>query len=396
MTGELRNRVNPGQSQGNVLRVCAGPVTLCAFMPARRAALFRPLIIGFCLAARPGGAETPAPAAAAIQAPVAAETVIAKKAVAEMTAAARDLLAALDDSQRAKACFGLTDDERLNWHFVPFERKGLPLSDMRPDQDHLVYGLLGTALSSKGLHKATTIMSFEKILHDLENGNPGRNPEKYFVSFFGEPKTGQDWGWRFEGHHLAFNFTVSADSSYRLTPTMLGANPGEIKDGPRAGLRALAQEEDLGRALAASLTPDQRKTAVLPGEVPADIITGQKRKIDPLKPDGIPSTALTAAQREILWQVIEEYVGRFRPDLTGAIEKSLKADGDGGHLTFAWCGGLEPGQGHYYRVQSPQFLIEYDNTQNEAKHPHAVWRDFNGDFGMDLLKAHYQQEHPSN
>ncbi|MES2707719.1 MAG: DUF3500 domain-containing protein [Verrucomicrobiota bacterium] len=359
-----------------------------------RPAFLRPLTLGLCLTAWPSGAETPVTAPAPPAESAAAEKITADAAVGEMTAAAKDLLAALDDAQRAKAVFKLTDDERLNWHFVPFDRKGLPLGDLRPDQDHLVYGLLGTALSSKGLRKATTIMSFEKILHDLENGNPGRNPEKYFVSIFGEPKAGQAWGWRFEGHHLAFNFTIAADATCRLTPTMLGANPGELKDGPRAGLRALAQEEDLGRALAASLTPEQRRTAVLPGAVPADVITGQKRKVDPLHPDGIASTALTAPQREILWKVIEEYVGRFRPDLTEGIKSSLKADG--GHLTFAWSGGLEPGEGHYYRIQSPQFLIEYDNTQNNAKHPHAVWRDFNGDFGMDLLKAHYQQEHPSN
>lgn len=356
----------------------------------------RPLTLGLCLAAWPSLAETPAPAPAASPAAAEAspEKITAAAAVAEMTAAARDLLASLDESQRAEACFKLTDDERLNWHFVPFDRKGLPFADLRPDQDHLVYGLLGTALSSKGLRKATTIMSFEKILHDLEKGNPGRNPEKYFVSFFGEPKAGQDWGWRFEGHHLAFNFTIAADSTCRLTPTMMGANPGEVKEGPRAGLRVLKEEEDLGRALAASLTPEQKQTAVIPGAVPADVISGQKRKIDPLHPDGIASTALSPSQREILWKVIEEYVGRFRPDLTENIKTSLKSDG--GHLSFAWCGGLEPGEGHYYRIQSPQFLIEYDNTQDHAKHPHAVWRDFNGDFGMDLLKAHYQQEHPSN
>lgn len=359
----------------------------------------RPLILGLCLAALPSGAETPAPAPApaAVPAPAAdTETITAAAAVAEMTAAMKDFLGALDDSQRAKACFQLTDDERLNWHFVPFDRKGLPFADLRPDQDHLVYGLLSTALSSKGLRKAAAIMSFEQILHDLENGNPGRNPEKYFVSVFGQPKTGQAWGWRFEGHHLAFNFTIGADSTCRLTPTMLGANPGEVKEGARAGLRALAQEEDLGRALAASLTPEQRQTAVLPGAVPADIITGQQRKVDPLHPAGIPSTALTGQQREILWNLIGEYVDRFRPDLTGVIRKSLKADGDGGQLTFAWCGGLKEGEGHYYRIQSPQFLIEYDNTQNNAKHPHAVWRDFKGDFGMDLLKDHYKQEHSVN
>lgn len=360
------------------------------------ASFSRLLTLGLCLASCPSGAETPvAPVGEDIGSAI-SQAVKSKAAVELMRAAASDLLASWDGEQRAQGLFKLTDEERLNWHFVPFDRKGLSLAGMRPDQKHLVYGLLGTALSAQGLHKVTTIMSFEQILHELENGNPGRNPEKYFVSIFGEPQAGKPWGWRFEGHHLSFNFTIAADSTCRLTPTMLGANPGEVKAGPRAGLRILAPEEDLGRTLAVSLTPEQKASAVLPGAVPSDVITGQNRKADPLHPDGIASTLLTTAQRSMLWQVVEEYVGRFRPDLTPVIQASLRKDGDGGNLTFAWCGGTNPGEAHYYRIQSPQFLIEYDNTQDYAKHPHAVWRDFQGDFGMDLLKEHYRQEHPSN
>ncbi len=312
-------------------------------------------------------------------------------AVAGMAVAARDLLSTLDEAQRAKAFFPLTDDERQNWHFVPMDRKGITLADLRPDQDHLVFGLLGSALSAEGWRKTTTIMSLEKILFDLENSAPKRNPEKYYIAIFGEPKAGEPWGWRFEGHHLSLNFTIAADASVSLTPSFMGAKPGEVKDGPRAGLRALADEEDLGLALARSLTPEQQKTAFLPGEAPAELLTEQQRRVQPLLPAGLPASALTEAQRAQLWQVIAEYVDRFRPDLTAAAKASLQKDG--GNLTFAWMGSTETGAGHYYRIQSPQFLFEYDNTQNNARHPHAVWRDFNGDFGADLLKEHYEKNH---
>ena len=312
-------------------------------------------------------------------------------AVADMAAAAQNLLATLDESQRSKAVFTLTDDERQNWHFVPLDRKGITLADLRPDQDHLVYGLLGSALSAEGWRKTTTIMSLEKVLFDLENSAPKRNTEKYYLAIFGEPKVGQAWGWRFEGHHLSLNFAIAADASVALTPSFMGANPGEIKDGPRAGLRALAEEEDLALTLVRSLTPDQQKTAILPGEAPAELISNQERQVQPLQPAGITASALTEAQRAQLWQVIGEYVDRFRPDLTSTAKASLLKDG--GQLTFAWMGSTETGAGHYYRIQSPQFLFEYDNTQNNARHPHAVWRDFKGDFGADLLKAHYDKNH---
>lgn len=330
-------------------------------------------------------ADSKAPPAAG---PPAAATAAA---VADMAAAARNLLATLDEAQRAKTFFPLTDDERLNWHFVPMDRKGIPLTELRPDQDHLVYGLLGSALSAEGWRKTSTIMSLEKVLFDFENSSPKRNPEKYYLAVFGQPKSGQPWGWRFEGHHLSLNFTITADATVALTPSFMGANPGEIKDGPRAGLRALADEEDLALELARSLTPEQQKSALLPGEAPAELLSNQERRVQPLQPAGLPAKELSETQRALLWQVIGEYVDRFRPDLTSAAKTSLQKDG--GNLTFAWAGSTETGAGHYYRIQSPQFLFEYDNTQNNARHPHAVWRDFNGDFGMDLLKAHYEKNH---
>ena len=315
------------------------------------------------------------------------------KVVPDMAAAARDFLAALDVDQRGKAVFSLTDDERQNWHFIPMDRKGITLADLRPEQDHLVFGLLGTALGPAGWHKVTTIMSLEKILADLESNPIKRNPEKYYLAIFGEPKAGQPWGWRFEGHHISLNFTIMADATVALTPSFLGANPGEVKDGPRAGVRALAGEEETALALVRSLTPEQQKTAVLPGEAPAELITAQERRVQALTPAGLPASALTEGQRAQLWLVIGEYVDRYRPDLTTAAKAALQKDG--GQLTFGWMGSTQDGGPHYYRIQSPQFLFEYDNTQNEARHPHAVWRDFNGDFGADLLKAHYEQNHSS-
>ena len=72
------------------------------------------------------------------------------------------------------------------------------------------------------------------------------------------------------------------------------------------------------------------------------------------------------------------------------LARSLQASGIDG-IRFAWAGGMERGQPHYYRLQGPTFLVEYDNTQDGANHVHTVWRDFDGDFGEDLLRRHYRE-----
>jgi hypothetical protein len=303
-----------------------------------------------------------------------------------MANAANNFLATLSPDQKAKALFELNSDERLNWHFVPMERKGLPFADMSPSQQHLAHGLLSRALSHRGYFKATTIMSLEQILFDLENKAPRRNAQLYYLSFFGSPGTNV-WGWRAEGHHLSLNFTAQGDT-VALAPSFMGSNPAEVREGPRKGLRVLAAEEDVGRELVKSLDETQRAVAVITNVAPRDIITGDSRKAKWLEPVGISAGKLSAAQQSLLRRLIQEYLGRSRAE---AVEKDwARIEKAGwGDVTFAWAGGLNRGDAHYYRVQGPTFLLEYDNTQTDANHVHAVWRDLENDFGEDLLRKHY-------
>ena len=306
----------------------------------------------------------------------------------EMAAGANNLLAALSPEQQAKAKFELKNDERMNWHFIPKARKGLPLKEMTPAQQHLAHALLSSGLSQRGYMKATTIMSLEQILKELEQGKgPVRDPELYFVSIFGQPGAKDPWGWRVEGHHLALNFTILNGKQISVTPSFFGTNPADVKAGPRAGLRLLAQEEDLARKLVQSLTEEQKKIAIYTNTAPNDIITAADRKGRLLKPDGLAMNKMTKAQSELLWDVVQEYVRRYRSDVADKdLERIQQAGLD--KVYFAWAGSVELGKGHYYRVQGPTFLIEYDNTQNNANHVHAVWRDLQNDFGEDLLKKH--------
>lgn len=317
-------------------------------------------------------------------------------AAREMSDAANNFLAALTPEQKAKAVFELKDDERLNWHFIPRDRKGLPLKEMTTGQRHLATALLASAMSQEGLMKSVTIMSLEDILRDIEQGKgPVRDPERYFFSIFGKPAAQATWGWRVEGHHLALNFTVANGKAVSTTPSFFGSNPGQVREGPRQGLRVLGVEEELGRQLVKSLDESQRKAAVFAETAPKEIITEATRKVSALTPAGLSAAKLTPAQVETLRKLISEYVRRYRTELADEDLRKIEKAGIA-NVTFAWAGGLEPGTGHYYRVQGPTFLLEYDNTQNNANHVHAVWRDFDGDFGEDLLKAHYQQTpHPN-
>lgn len=319
----------------------------------------------------------------------------AHDAGAEMAQAAKNFLAALTPEQQAKASFGFADDERANWHFIPRVRIGLPIKEMTPEQRLLAHALLATGLSHRGYGKAVSIMSLEAILAILEKDRPGgpvRDPELYFVSIFGKPGAKAPWGWRVEGHHLALNFTVpSGTASPAMTPSFFGTNPGEVRTGPRAGMRVLGVEEDLGRELVKSLDEAQRKTAIILAEAPKEIFNDPKR-VDPTKPEGLPHTSLKDAQKTLLARLIQEYLFRHRPDVAAEEWARIEKAGLDG-VFFAWAGGLEPGQPHYYRVQSTAFVLEYDNTQNDANHVHSIWRNFGRDFGADALGKHVAESH---
>jgi hypothetical protein len=314
--------------------------------------------------------------------------------VDEMAGAAGNFLAALSDDQRGKATFAFDSDERENWHFIPKERKGLTLKEMNPAQRHLAYALLSTGLSQRGLAKAVTIMSLEQILAEIEGPSRKfpRDPELYHVSIFGKPEGTGTWGWRVEGHHLSVNFTIVDGKVAAGTPSFMGTNPAEVRVGSRAGLRVLAHEEDLGRQLVKSLDAEQQKTAIVDTKAPDDVVTAASRKAEVGKPIGIAFSRLKSEQRALAFKLIREYVQRLRGEVADVeiakIEKSPASA-----IYFAWEGGLEKGDRHYYRVHGPTFLLEYDNTQNDANHIHAVWREFNGDFGRDVLAAHYQMNH---
>ena len=311
----------------------------------------------------------------------------------EIAEATSRFLAALSSEQKAKCLFAVSDAERKDWHFVPQPRKGLPLKELTPSQRHLAHGLLASGLSHRGYLKATSIMSLEAVLKELEQGRgPVRDPELFYITVFGTPGASEVWGWRVEGHHLSLNFAIAREGGISVTPSFFGSNPAEVRAGPRKGLRILAAEEDLARKLVQMLDSDQQRVAIYSDKAPSDILTGADRKARLLEPIGLTADKMTSEQTDVLWELIKEYVYRHRSEIADLDLKKIQEAGLP-KLSFAWAGPMDRGQPHYYRVQGPTFLLEYDNTQNQANHVHTVWRDLEGDFGEDLLRKHYKDDH---
>lgn len=313
----------------------------------------------------------------------------AQNAAPSMTDAATAFLTLLDAEEAQQAMMPFDGDERYNFHFTPVPRKGLTLKDMSLEQRRAVHALLRSGLSSRGYLKATSVMQLEDILRQIEQPGWVRDRALYYVSIFGTPSDDEPWGWRFEGHHLSLNYTSVSDALTVTTPAFFGSNPAEVRTGPTAGLRVLGAEEDLARHLVSLLDEDQRRKAVITETAPRDIITGNDRSAQLDGYEGLAVSEMTTEQKDALWRLIREYTGNQQPELAEQyIEKVERAGIEA--YTFAWAGGLERGDQHYYRIHGPALLIEYDNTQGDGNHVHSVLRDLENDFGGDLLREHYE------
>lgn len=315
---------------------------------------------------------------------------------AHMAKAATSFLDALTPEQRDEATFKFDGKERTDWHFIPKERLGVAFKEMSLEQRRAAHQLMKSALSQKGYLKSTTIMSLEQILRVLEADREGtierRDQEKYWFAVYGEPGSEKPWGWRVEGHHLSLNFSSVSGAIVSSTPFFLGANPAEVRTGPRAGLRVLGIEEDKARQIMKSLGGKLGKAAIIAVEAPADVLTVPGHEIDLGAPVGVSLGELKKGKQRAVFGLVRELISNLRGELAQA---ELKAIDDAGRekIHFAWAGSLEPGEGHYYRIHGPTFIIEYDNTQNEANHAHIVWHSMTNDFGLDTLKKHHEQHH---
>lgn len=322
-----------------------------------------------------------------------ASCLVAATPAADLATAVNAFLDGLDGSQRARATFAFDSDERWNWHFVPRERAGVSFRDFNEAQRDLALAVLKAGLSEQGFQTAETIRELENVLREIEGPQAThRDPLDYHFLIFGTPDPEGTWALRYEGHHLALNWTVVGGKPIATTPQFLGSNPGDVQHGPHAGTRALGDLEDLGRAFVTELDETGRAAAILSDTAPRDILTGASREAEPQEDRGVRYADLAPEFQARMIALIEAFARVQRPEIAEQRLARIRRAGLD-DLKFAWMGGLEKGQGHYYRIQGKTFILEYDNTQNNANHVHAVWRDFHGDFGRDLLRDHYAR-HP--
>ncbi len=307
-----------------------------------------------------------------------------------MTEAATAFLNTLTPQQAQQAKFAYDDAERLNWHFIPRVRKGLPIRDLEGESLKRAHALLQTGLSPAGYAQALDIMGLEEVLYLLEPGERSerrerRDPRKYYFSVFGTPELTGTWGWRIEGHHISLNFSVKDGQVVSSTPEFFGANPGLIDAGPKRSIRVLGVEEDLARQLLKSSSPEQLKVVWIDPKAPDDLRGGGVAQPEKTPPIGLKASDMTADQKALLAQLMTEYLKNMPADVEQARRAEVSAAGVD-NIYFAWWGDQDRNQRHYYRVQGPTFIIEYNNTQNDANHVHSMWRQLAGDFNIPNAK----------
>ena len=298
----------------------------------------------------------------------------------------------LDSIQKAKSVFPFDEMSRYDWNYLPpslIPRKGVCLKDLNSTQKNNIYALLKSFLSDKGFSRTKDIMDNEYYLKELEPNMIHRIPENHFVAFYGNPGKDSVWGWKFSGHHIALNFTI-VNGKLAYTPIFFGIYPAVIKDGQNKGRRIIKDEEDIGFELINMLTSEQKLKAIFQLKAFNDIVTSNSSQVGPLAPVGIVAKDLTFQQKNILNKLIACYLSSMPTEIAEMRMKRIVSE-DFNQIRFGWAGGLITGEPHYYRIQGKTFLIEFDNTTHNANHIHIVWRDFNGDFGVDLLNDHYKK-----
>ncbi len=312
-------------------------------------------------------------------------------AVSQMTEACSNFLNSLNSDQKAKTVYSYLDGERIFWYYPPLNRHGLPLREMDAKQRQLAYAVMASGLTDKSYEQAKLIIEHEDILGPLEVEQDKvtflRDTERYYFTIFGEPGGSDPWGWRVEGHHVCLNYSIWNDKVIAVTPFFFGANPAEVRKGPKNGLRILGDREDLAFELMESLDAGQQSKAIIYDEAPLDILTYNSSKVSLPREEGLPASRMSGSQQEMLMALVTLYVSQVRSDVAQERLDAFKTDGiDGIHL--AWAGPVDKSKAHYYRLHGGDFLVEFDNRQDGANHIHSVYRDVENDFASDVLRQH--------
>lgn len=316
------------------------------------------------------------------------------EASARMAKAAETFLAGLDEAQRARASFAFDSPLRGDWHFIPRERKGLPLGELDGAERARFDALLASGFSAQGRAAFDGVVKLEGLLRKLESkpGAPAlmRDPGNYAVAIFGTPGV-DPWGWRLEGHHWTAHFTCVDAQVIAVTPEFVGANPARVADGPDAGFELLGAEDAQACAFVKALKPEQLARARLAGALPQDVLLDpSKARLDTPR-QGICSKDLDGTQLAALLAIVDHHFADLSDELATR-ERERFAAHSLDTLYFAWSGDAEGKRPWYWRVEGEYFAIEFVYPRGDSNHAHRIWRDFERDLGGDPLREHLAQE----
>jgi|688.fasta_scaffold58223_5 hypothetical protein len=305
--------------------------------------------------------------------PAASTAATSQELVTQIADAATAFLHGLSDEQRATASYAITDPEYLRWHWTTtrtFPRNGVALHDLAAGQQEAAYALLRASVSEVGFQKSMDIMGLQPEI--------GGDPLNYYVTLFGAPGD-PTWGWRFEGHHLSRRFTIAGDK-ITITPFFHGVWPTVSE----AGKVIMPREEWAARELMHSLDDKARAEVIFQEQSLTRHVTWDQNYVQPLEPVGAPLAALNNDQQALAMEILQAWMATQAAPIAQIHLDRIQAAGPE-NLRFGWAGSLEERRPHYYRIQGPTFLLEYDNTRNGSTHIHSVWRVFDEDFGQGLI-----------
>lgn len=341
------------------------------------------------------GSDTRAPEAPAPAAPTAPVSATGDDLV-EVTedptvALLRRFLDGLDAEQRAQAVEA--DAITREWSYLPGDRRGLCLESLSVEQRLLVEQVIRSGHSERGGQQVLEAIARERWRRESVGGGPVSG-DRFWIRVVGEVAGDRPWGWRINGHHLAVHALTGPDGGMSITPHFVGAEPAVVLNAAGEPQAPLGQEERLAHDLVHALDESRRSVAVADVRAPDDILTRHDPVADPsVLPEGITRGNLDADQRALLDRLVRRYLDRAPTAYAEACWADEVAAGLD-RIRFAWCGDPELIGGRYYCVRGSTFLIEYDNTQDDANHAHSVWRHLRDDWG-DSLRQHYVGAHPA-
>ncbi|TIC81768.1 DUF3500 domain-containing protein [Nocardioides sp. GY 10127] len=344
----------------------------------------------------------------------------APEVASKMLVAVMGLIETADLTQRQHLVLPMDDPHRFDWDIIPRpEHTGLSLHDLTRSQKILVWDIIAAALPVRTFTQSTQVPQLEHVLRDYEADFLGRalgawrDPHNYYVTIFGRPGFEDTWAFRFYGHHLGINLTVVKERWILATPSAMGQQPVNY-DGTN---KPLHDEESAAFRVLGSLTEEQRTRAIVHPVAPADFVTRYVPRIGSVEypdvrdlgmpqyrltdkdrhalrlvkdnPTGITGDELTPEAQADLLYVVDKFLERFPAPIAKKLQDDVRAAGLD-TVWFTWAGDEHPGTPHYFRVQTPRFLMELVNAIADGDHIHSVLRDFENDLGGEILLA----EHP--